>query len=304
MVPGRPAHSIRCATSMDVNRNRLGGMVCRSQTHRRSSMPEPPVRTHNAPCTEIVPAFRVAAGALEIHAQESHGTQPRGSRATLKASSDLLGNVNTFVRRFVARVGTMPNEPTTQGTAVTFQAARGVTRSRAPTPQTSDAHRIRVLPGGTYAKEIYAGATLVVLAVLAATGWATASARPAPEPGTAGAEPPDAYHFASNSVYTGSITGATALILIGLIAGGAVVGMLLYPPRPRRSSTDRDRANDDAAPPKREAPPGKHHAAVTPEGANRRDVCPQRSTRPRHPARSSRPSSRIRRCSSTSSTGR
>ena len=32
MVPGRPAHSIRCATSMDVNRNRLGGMVCRSQT--------------------------------------------------------------------------------------------------------------------------------------------------------------------------------------------------------------------------------------------------------------------------------
>ena len=75
----------------------------------------------------------------------------------------------------------MPNEPTTQGTAVTFQAARGVTRSRAPTPQTSDAHRIRVLPGvrSCAQGDLLVGATMLdhSRGWTARSAWATASAR-------------------------------------------------------------------------------------------------------------------------------
>ncbi len=154
----------------------------------------------------------------------------------------------------------MPDEPTTRGTAVIFQAVRRANRSRAPAAQTPDSRRIRVLPGGTHAKEIYAGAILVALAAMAAIGWATASARPAPEAPTLSAEPPKAYQFASNSIYTGSITAATALILIGLIAGAAVVGILLLPtksatvpgkrPRPKIGPHLSTR-NSCAAPPKR-----------------------------------------------------
>lgn len=231
----------------------------------------------------------------------------------------------------------MPNEPTMRGTAVIFHAVRGANRSRAPARQPGP-HRIRVLPGGTHAKEIYAGAVLAVLAVMATTGWIIGSARTDPAPTAPPAEPPKAYQFASNSIYTGSITGATALILIGLIAGAAVVGMLVYSPRPPRNKCERQRpepitpAHSEATPPKR----GRHakYSQETTDLAStwvarrarpERDHAPDRRpatqperhslvrksrgeagelTRPGLPARSSRPSSRIRHCSSTSSDGR
>ncbi|MEU6564105.1 hypothetical protein [Nocardia nova] len=171
---------------------------------------------------------------------------------------------------------------------------KGAKRSRAPAPPARGSRGIRVLPGGTHAKEIYAGAVLAVLAILATTGWITASSQPAPAPATPSAEPPEAYEFAANSIYTGSITGATALILIGLIAGAAIVGMLVYAPK----------RDDRTATPGREGKSGKHVAAAAPESANRREVCERPVIRPGRPVRSSRPSSRIRRCSSTSSDGR
>lgn len=194
-----------------------------------------------------------------------------------------------------------------------FQVARGTSRSRSPSPGAHRAHRrrIRMLPGRRHATEIYAGSVLATLALTAVAGLVAAPDRPAPAP--APAQSPETYEFAAVSFSTGSITGATALILIGLIGGAAMVGMLFYSPRTPRDDTQphhhrtpptsRRRA---ASPPDAAAhrSPGKYDAAAAPESANRREVCVRPVTRRAHPARSSRPSSRIRRCSSTSSTDR
>lgn len=169
-----------------------------------------------------------------------------------------------------------------------FQATRGATRSRSPATPVLP-RPLRVLPGGRHAKEIYAASTLITLALLVVIGGFTAGGEPPTATVAAPADPNRTYEFAATAVSTGSITGATALILIVLITGAAVVGLLFYAPPPAR--------RDDSA-------PEKHDAAAAPRSANRREVCTTALIRPERRAQSSRPSSRIRRCSSTSSIGR
>lgn len=288
-------------------------MVCRSQTHRRSSMPEPPIRTHNAPRAAFVPA----SARPRQCPQGSNGTRTRGSRATLETSSRLLGNMNTFVRRFVAGRRPMAIEPTIRGTAVNFHTARGASR-RSRAPAVGETHlgdrRVDRRPdrptgpvgGRAHAKEIGAATILATLGSLVLAGWLTASGTPprAAVATPAGADQP--YEFAATSVSTGSITGVTALILICLITAAAVIGLLFYSPTPPRAGRGRDHRRARARTAMR---PRRSGAALSRAERHLRVRTGHGETycspiRPRRPARSSRPSSGIRRCSSTSSNGR
>ncbi len=217
--------------------------------------------------------------------------------------------MNTFVRRFVAGSRPMAIEPTIRGTAVNFPTARGTSR-RSRAPDAGHTHlgdrTIRLLPGKGHTKEIGAATTLAALAVLVLAGWLTASGTPPRAAVVTPTGPDRPYEFAATSVSTGSITGATALILLGLIAGAAVIGLLFYSPTPPRPG--RRRGHRRTPLPQTAMRPRRSGAALS--RAERhlrvragRTYCSS-PIRPRRPVRSSRPSSGIRRCSSTSSNGR
>ncbi len=236
-----------------------------------------------------------------------------GSRATLKTSSRLLGSMNTFVRRFVAGRRPMAIEPTIRGTAVNFHTARGASRrSRAPAVGESRLGERRPdrtvgpISGRAHAKEIGAATVLATLGILVLAGWLTASGSPPRATVATPAGPDRPYEFAATSVSTGSITGVTALILICLITAAAMIGLLFYspaPPRAGRRHHRRGRSPQTAMRPRRSGAAlsraERHLRVRTGHG----ETCCS-PIRPRRPARSSRPSSGIRHCSSTSSNGR
>lgn len=209
----------------------------------------------------------------------------------------------------------MAIEPTIRGTAVNFHTARGASRrSRAPAvgePRPGDRRlgdrTIRPVPGHGHAKEIGAATVLATLGALVVTGWLTASGTPPRATVATPAGPDRPYEFAATSVSTGSITGVTALILICLITGAAVIGLLFYSPTPPRA--DRRRDHRRARLPQTAMRPRRSGAALSRAERHLRVRTGHGEMycspiRPRRPARSSRPSSGIRRCSSTSSNGR
>ncbi|OXR40209.1 hypothetical protein B7C42_07724 [Nocardia cerradoensis] len=219
--------------------------------------------------------------------------------------------MNTFVRRFVAGRRPMAIEPTIRGTAVNFHTARGASRrSRAPAVGESRLgrhpdHTIGPAPGRAHTKEIGAATILATLGILALAGWLTASGTPPRATVATPAGPDQPYEFAATSVSTGSITGVTALILICLITAAAVIGLLFYSPTPPRAGR---RPHRRARSPLTAMRPRRSGAALSraerhPRVRAGRTYCSS-PIRPRRPVRSSRPSSGIRRCSSTSSNGR
>jgi len=199
----------------------------------------------------------------------------------------------------------MAIEPTIRGTAVNFPTARGTRRrSRSPDaghPRLGD-RTIRLRPESGHSKEIGAATTLAALAVLVLAGWLTTSGTPPRATVVTPTGPDRPYEFAATSVSTGSITGATALILIGLIAGAAVIGLLFYSPTSPRPGRRRARLPQTAMRPRRSGA-ALSRAERHPRVRAGRTYCSS-PIRPRRPVRSSRPSSGIRRCSSTSSNGR
>ncbi|MBF6172389.1 hypothetical protein [Nocardia blacklockiae] len=94
-----------------------------------------------------------------------------------------------------------------------------------------------MLPGGTHARELIAGAVLAGLSLTAGIGRLL-SAGGRPEPVAAPA--PDAgLQFTAHAVSTGGITTATGIILVVLVIGAGLIGMVFFAPttqrRPRRS---------------------------------------------------------------------